>query len=303
MRILKRVLKVLAVVVALVAVGGGGFVYWRCSQFDASMATVYEVPVPPVTRPTDPAAIARGDHLVHAIAGCGANGCHAADLGGGTPIVMGPLATLAGPNITPDNLGAAYSDGELARLITRGIKKDGCSVRFMPVQDIDWLPDSDVAAIVAYMRSVKPADRPNGVTTIGWLGKVLDRQGKIVFDVASKIAEEGIGHAPAPEPTAAYGGFVARLCTGCHGEHLGGGPLPGAPSDFAIPSNLTPDATGLEHWTFEDFDKLMKTGERKNGKKLAPLMPIESWKNFDDIEMHAVWAYLRTLPPRPFGER
>jgi hypothetical protein len=303
MRILKRVLKVLGVVVVLVAALGGGFVYWNCSQFDAAMAKVYDVPLPDVKRSTDPAVIARGDHLVHSIAGCGANLCHGADLGGGKPIVMGPLGTFNGPNITPDNLGAAYSDGELARLIKHGVKKDGCSVRFMPVQDVDWLPDSDVVAIVSYVRAVEPGDRPNGPNSVGTLGKVLDRQGKFVFDVAGHIAKEGIEHAPAPEPTAAYGGFVARLCQGCHGDHLSGGAIPGAPSNLPIPLNLTPDATGLKDWTFEDFDRLMKTGARKNGKALDPFMPIESWKNFDDTEMRAVWAYLRTLAPIPYGQR
>jgi hypothetical protein len=299
----KRMLKVLALGIVLVAFGGGGFVYWQCSQFDASMRKVYDVPVPSVTRSTDPAVLARGEHLVRSIAGCGANACHGADLGGGSPIVIGPLATLVGPNITPDNFGAAYSDGELARLITRGIKKDASSVRFMPVQDMDWLPDSDVSAIVSYLRTVKPIDRPNGATRISWFGKVLDRRGKIVFDVARNIAAAGVERAPAPEPTATYGGFVVRLCKGCHGEHLSGGPIPGAPSDFAIPLNLTPDATGLQAWTFDDFDTLMKAGTRKSGKKLGPLMPIESWKNFDDIELRATWAYLRTLPPMPLGNR
>jgi hypothetical protein len=304
MRIVKRVLKILAVVVVLVGLLGGGFVYWNCSKFDAAMAKVYEVPLPSVVRSTDAAVIARGDHLVHSIAGCGANLCHGADLGGGQPIVMGPLGTFNGPNITPDNLGAAYSDGELARLIQHGVKKDGCSVRFMPVQDVDWLPESDILAIVSYVRTVKPGDRPNGVNQVGTLGKVLDRQGKgVVFDVAGKIATDGIDHAPAPEPTAAYGAFVGRLCKGCHGDHLSGGPIPGAPGSIPIPLNLTPDGTGMKDWTFEDFDKLMKTGVRKNGKQLDPFMPIESWKNFDDTEMHAVWAYLRTLPPTPFGAR
>jgi hypothetical protein len=303
MRSLKRALKVLSLLVVLVAATAAAFVCWRCAQYDASMAKVYEVAVPNVTRSMDAAVIVRGDHLVHSIAGCAADGCHGADLGGGKPIAMGPLGTLAGANITPDNVAAAYSDGELARLITKGIKRDGRSVRFMPVQDIDWLPDSDVAAIVSYLRTVGPSDRPNGTTTIGWVGKVLDRQGKIVFDVARKVAQGSPDRAPAPEPTAAYGALVARLCTGCHGENLSGGPIPGAPSDFAIPLNLTPDATGLKEWTFEDFDKLMRRGDRKNGKKLDRLMPIESWKNFDDTEMHAVWAFLRALPPRPYGRR
>jgi hypothetical protein len=303
MRILKRVLKVVGLVVLAVALIVGVFVYVRCSQFDASMDKVYDLPLPALTRSADPAVLARGDHLVHSIAACAGDLCHGADLGGGKPIVMGPVATLSAPNITPDNLGAAYSDGELARLIKHGIKRDGRSVRFMPAQDIAWLPDSDVVAIVSYIRTVKPIDRPNGTTVIKTLGKVLDRQDQFVMDVARHIDQSKVEQAPAPEPTAAYGGYIARLCSGCHGEHFSGGPLPGAPSSFAIPLNITPDATGLKEWAYADFEKLMRTGVRKNGKQLDPLMPIEAWKNFDDTEMHATWAYLQTLRAQPFGGR
>src|SRR5579885_1095420 len=99
MGILKRVLKVVALVVGLVVVGGGTFVYVECSKFDSSMEKVYDVPVPNVTRSTDPAVIARGDHLVHSIAGCGVSGCHGTDLAGcDKPTVMGPLGGFCGAN-------------------------------------------------------------------------------------------------------------------------------------------------------------------------------------------------------------
>jgi hypothetical protein len=304
MAVFKRVLKVAALVVVVVLGGGGIYACVECSKFDSSMAKVYDVPVPNVTRSTEPAVIARGDHLVHSIAGCAVAACHGQDLAGSDkPTEMGPLGTFCGPNITGANLGAAYTDGELARLVEHGIRKDGTSVRFMPVQDIAWLPDSDVLAIVSYLRTVPNVDRPNGATTIGTLGKVLDRNDQFIWDVARRIDHAKMETPPAPEPTRAYGSYVARLCSGCHGEHLSGGPIPGAPSSIPIPSNLTPDATGLKEWTFADFDKLMKTGARKNGKQLDPFMPIEAWKNFDDTEMHAVFAYLQSLPPTPFGRR
>jgi hypothetical protein len=303
MRVLKRILKIVGVVLLLCGAILGVFVYVQCSKFDASMDKVYDVPLPSVTRSMDPAVVARGDHLVHSIAACSGDLCHGADLGGGKPIAMGPVATLCAPNITPDNMGAAYSDAELARLLKHGIKKDGRSVRFMPVQDFAWLPDADVVAIVSYLRTINPIDRPNGTSEVKTLGKVLDCQEQLVLDVARHIDHGKAEQAPAPEPTAAYGAFVTRLCTGCHGEHLSGGPIPGAPSSFATPLNLTPDATGMKEWAFADFDKLMKTGVRKNGKTLDPLMPIEAWKNFDDTEMHAAFAYLQSLPARPFGGR
>jgi hypothetical protein len=303
MRIFLRVLKVIGIVLGVVVLVGGIFVYMQCSAFDASLARVYDVPVPNVTRSTDPAVIARGKHLVESVGGCASALCHGQDLGGGKPIEMGPLGTVCGPNITPDNLAAAYSDGEFARIIRHGIKKDGCGVRLMPAQDLTWLPDSDVVAMVSYLRTVAPGDRPNGTTKIGVLGKVLDRQDKVILDVARRIDHTKKEDAPAPEATARYGAFLGRLCTGCHGEHLSGGRIPGTPSTIPTPLNLTPDVTGLAGWTYADFDKLMKQGLRKNGKTLDPFMPVEEWKNFDDTEEHALWAYLQTLPPAPFGGR
>jgi hypothetical protein len=303
MRIVFRVLKAIALIVGVVVVVAGVFVYMQCRAFDASMARVYDFPVPNVTRSTDPAVIARGKHLVESVAGCASALCHGPDLGGGKPIEMGPLGTVCGPNLTPDNLGAAYTDGEFARIIRHGIKKDGTSVRLMPVQDITWLPDSDVLAIVSYIRTVAPGERPNGTTRIGVLGKVLDRQDKIILDVARRVDHTKHEVAPPPEPTALYGVYLARLCAGCHGEHLSGGRIPGTPSSIPTPLNLTPDVSGLAGWTYSDFDKVMKQGVRKNGKMLDPFMPIDTWKNFDDTEEHALWAYLETLQPAPFGGR
>lgn len=302
-KLVVRVLKVVGILLGLLALGGGSYVYMQCSAFDASMAKVYDVPVPNLSRSTDAAVIARGDHLVHSLAGCGVADCHGADLAGGHVVDIGPVGKMAAPNITGAGLGAAYSDGELARIIRHGIKKDGTSVRLMPAQDLSWLPDSEVVAIVSYLRTVPNVDRPNGTTSVGTLGKVLDRQGKFHWDVARMIDHAKVESPPAPEPTAAYGTYLGRLCTGCHGEGLSGGPIPGAPPSIPTPLNLTPDKTGLGDWSYEDFDTLMKTGVRKNGGKLNPFMPVESWKNFDDTEMHALWSYLRTLKPTPFGNR
>lgn len=98
---------------------------------------------------------------------------------------------------------------------------------------------------------------------------------------------------------------VASLASwvGCHGEHFGGGPIPGAPPSLPIPLNLTPDPSGLQGWTFADFERTLRQGIRKNGKALDPFMPVEAWRNFDDDEMHAAWAYLQSVPARPFGGR
>jgi cytochrome c553 len=300
-KILKRILLVIGALVLLVAIGGGIFVYTQCSAFDASMAKVYDVPVPNVTRSTDEAVLARGKHLAESLTACNTKDCHGADMGGGATLVMGPLGTLTGPNLT--TMLAAYSDGELVRLIKHGIKKDGRSVRFMPIQDFNWLPESDTTALVSYLRTLKPVDRPNGPTQIGWLGKVLDRQGKIDLDIARIVDHAKVDNAPAPSADANYGRYVIRLCTGCHGKGLSGGRIPGAPSEFPEPLNLTPHETGLKGWTYEDFDKLLTEGMRKNGQKLHPFMPVEATSKMDEIEKKAMWAYLQSVPPTPKGNR
>ena len=76
-----------------------------------------------------------------------------------------------------------------------------------------------------------------------------------------------------------------------------------APPDMAIPPNLTPHETGLKEWTEADFDKLLKTGLRKNGKKTDPMMPIDVTRNYSEIEVKALYAYLHGMEPRPFGGR
>jgi mono/diheme cytochrome c family protein len=293
----------LGVVALVVVLGGSAGVYakMQASSFDASMDKVYDVPLPTVTRSTDPIVLARGKHLVDSVAACATRDCHGTDLGGGKTLEMGPLGTLSGPNVT--QMAALYSDAELARLVKHGIKKDGRSVRFMPVQDFDWLPESDVAAVVSYLRTVPKVDRPNGKIEIGLLGKVLDRRGQIILDVAGRIDHAHVESAPAPTPNAEYGKYVVRLCTGCHGEHLSGGPIPGAPPSVPTPLNLTPHETGLKGWTYADFDKLLTIGVRKNGKQLDPCMPIQAFGQMDDTEKKALWAALESLPPAPFGGR
>lgn len=302
-RTLKRVLSGFALLAGLVVVSAAAFVAFHVLRFDASMDQVYDVKLKAISRSTDAAVLARGEHLAKSVGGCVVSDCHGADLGGGKTLAFGPLGTVTGPNISSAGLGAAYSDGELFRLIRNGLKKDGRSVRFMPSQEIGWLPDSDIVALISYLRTQPPSTKPNGPTALGIIGKVVDRLDLVVLDVARRIDHEHPEIAPPPTPSAAYGRFIAKGCTGCHGDNLSGGPIPAAPPELPVPLNLTPDATGLQGWTYEDFDRLLSAGLRKNGKKLDPFMPIAAYREFDEIEKKALWAHLTSLPARPFGGR
>jgi cytochrome c553 len=300
--LVKRILLSLA---GLVVVGIASLLAYalpKIRAYDQSMARVYDIAPPPLSRSSDPALIARGKHLVESLGACATRDCHGTDLGGGKTIDLGPVGLLSGPNLA-NGLLLAYSDGELARMLMYGLKRDGTSLRMMPVQDFNWLPDSDIIAMVSYLRTIPSVERPNGPNHVGALGKILDRRDEFVMDVARRSAKPPRAVGPAPSPTAEYGRFVVRLCTGCHGESLSGGRIPGAPPSLPIPSNLTPDASGLREWSYEDFTKLLNTGVRKNGLALNPFMPYEAWAKLDDVEKRALWAYLRAVPAKPLGQR
>ena len=190
--------------VALVLLVGGVFAWTKVSAYDASMDKVY--PIPPldaVVRSSEPAVLARGKHLVASLASCGLNDCHGPDLGGGRLTDGGPIGTMQGPNIT--QILPAYSDGELGRLIRHAVKKDQRSVRMMSMHEVNWMTDSDLVAVISYVRTVPRVERSNDGMHIGWFGKVMDRLDNIPIDVARRIDHDHIELGPAPSPTAAYG--------------------------------------------------------------------------------------------------
>src|SRR4029078_13093420 len=97
-----------------------------------------------------------------------------------------------------------------ARIIAAGLKKDGRTVRFMAVNEFNWIPEEDVVALVSYLRTVPPVERTTGKTNIKPLGKILARKGLIPVDVARKIDHQHIETGPSPSPTAGYGKYIAR---------------------------------------------------------------------------------------------
>lgn len=299
----KKVALAIAGVVGVVLLGVGGWAYAQVRAFDESVSRVRNLPLPEVTRSTEPAVLERGEHLVRSIGACASNDCHGQDFSGGKQLDIGPVGTIAGPNITSGGMLAVYSDGELARLLTTGVKKDGRSVLMMPVQDFSWLPKNDIDAIVSYLRSVAASNEPSGTTYVKPLGKILDRREAFPWDIARFVEKIPKETPPAPEPTVKYGKFMIRLCTGCHGETLSGGPLPGAPPEIPIPLNITKHESGIATYTYEDFVKVLQQGVRKNGEKLDPFMAVDLTKNLDETELRALWAEIQSRPAKPFGGR
>ena len=105
-----------------------------------------------------------------------------------------------------------------------------------------------------------------------------------------------------PAPTAEYGKYPSVTCRGCHGKTLSGGPIPGTPPDWKAPANITPE--GIGRYTEADFTRILREGKRPDGTRLdTTRMPVRFTKNLSDTEVQALYAFLKTVPPKPFGGR
>jgi hypothetical protein len=71
------------------------------------------------------------------------------------------------------------------------------------------------------------------------------------------------------------------------------------PWGVSFTANLTPDPeTGLGKWTLKNFKDTIRTGRHMGrGREILPPMPIPMYKNFNDADFEAIYAFLRSIPP------
>ena len=71
------------------------------------------------------------------------------------------------------------------------------------------------------------------------------------------------------------------------------------PWGMSFTANLTPDdETGLGRWTLENFKDTIRTGRHMGrGRPILPTMPVPMYKNFNDADFAAIYAFLRSIPP------
>jgi hypothetical protein len=65
-------------------------------------------------------------------------------------------------------------------------------------------------------------------------------------------------------------------------------------------ANISSDATGIGNWTEEQFFRAIREGKSKGLKEARPLLPPMPWfvyKNMDDLDLKAIFAYLKTTKP------
>jgi mono/diheme cytochrome c family protein len=236
--------------------------------------------------------------------GCGE--CHGAD-GAGRAFIKNPdgSAMAISPNITASGAVAKYTESDWVRAIRHGLKPGGKPVFFMPSQDYNRLTDGDLAALVAYIRSLAPVNGEVATFNLPLPVKALYALGKIPD--AAEIIDHRVPPAKPVEVAVSveHGQYVAQMCAGCHGANYSGGPIPGTPSSWPAASNLTPGAGSamVKYDAAEKFVAMMRTGKRPDGSAVSNGMPFEALRVLNDTDSNALYAYLKTLPARDAGGR
>jgi hypothetical protein len=296
----------------------------------AVIAVIYiTLALPNVGKPEDikveatPKRIARGEYLANHVTVC--TDCHSkrdwtllaapvvpSGLGGGGEKFdesVGFPGDVWVPNITPFNL-KNWTDGELFRTITTGVKKDGSPIfPLMPWPFYSKLDREDVYSIIAYVRTLKsqPGSYPS---------HRLDFPLNIIVHTMPQKAT--LGKLPDEHDTLRYGAYMvnAAACFQCHTNVDKGDPLPGMDfaggREFGVPggatvrsANITPDKeTGIGNWTKAQFiarfrmyaDSTMKPVHVNEGE-FQTIMPWYAYGKMKGSDLEAIYTYLRTVKP------
>jgi len=253
----------------------------------------------------------RGTYLMRGIVACG--NCHTPKTAEGKPIadrelaggfvIEVPVFHAVAPNITPDKETGIgnWSDDQIVDAIRNGRRPDGTIIGPpMPIPFYREMSDTDVRAIVAYLRSVKPIRN-----------KVEKSTYKIPLPPAYGPPVTQVPDVPRTDKIA-YGHYLAGAlghCLDCHTPRLpdgqsdmarvgaGGEELPAFVGGIIVSANLTPaNEQGIAHWTDAQVKAAIQTGMRPD-RPLVLLMAFDWYKNIKGADMDALVAYLRTLKP------
>ena len=91
-------------------------------------------------------------------------------------------------------------------------------------------------------------------------------------------------------------------CAVCHtapgGATNAGGLAMQTPFGTLYSSNITPDpTTGIGNWSYPAFERAMRDGISRDGKNLYPAFPYTAFRNINDADMQALYAYLMSQAP------
>jgi cytochrome c553 len=244
---------------------------------EAIITQRYPIPPSNVRASTDGQGVVRGKHLALAY-GCA--DCHAHSLQG----AVIPDFGIRSRNLT--RLAMTFSDADFDRAVRKGLQPDGQSVpEFMPSDAFQYMPANDLADIIGYIRSLKPAGTDVPFPSYDWKTRIGLLKGdfhmdRYWFGIQKPALDLG--------PRYAHGRALAMTACGeCHMTSL-----TGAPAIFPPPR--PPDLSIVASYERADFLKLMHTGKAAGNRELPMMSAVARvrFSHFSDDEMNAIYDYL-----------
>lgn len=221
---------------------------------------------------------------------------------------FGLPGTFYSKNITPYGVGN-WTDGELLRAITEGIRKDGTALfPIMPYLVYGTMDREDIYSVIAYIRTLPSIknDVPESKANfpMSMIMKTIPQKNSFT----QKLDKKNL---------IAYGEYLVKgaSCTDCHTPSKDGVPVPGkfltGGIEFNLPgntvvrsANLTPDSeTGLGLWTKEQFiARFKQCSDPSYGNTpykpgdFQTIMPWTVYAGMTEEDLGAIYEYLRTIP-------
>jgi mono/diheme cytochrome c family protein len=300
MRWLKRIGYAVGALVGLVVIAVA--VVYALSEL--RFRRTYSVPDEHIAVSDDSATLARGAHLAASV-GCA--DCHGEGLRGNAMINAPPMGRLVALNLTKGDggVGGQLTPELIERAVRHGVAPNGQPLRVMPANDYQYMTDDDIRAVVSYVRHVTPVNNVLAPSRLMLLPRVLLVTNALPLLPAERMRDSaGKPMAVSAGPTKEYGLYLATLagCRACHGPGLSGGKIEAGDPSWGPAANLTPSGN-LGKWSEAEFVQTIRTGKRPDGSTLRAPMPWKTIANMTDDELHAVWLYLQSVPPRPYGTR
>lgn len=281
-----------------------GFLVVGAGVFHASGATGATGPFPDL--------VAQGKYVFGAAGGCGCHTEPGKALNSGGRKYEGPFGTVYSSNITPDKetgIGG-WTDDQLITAIRLGRRPNGD--RLIPVHPyivFNGMAEGDLRALVAYLRTVPPVNRPNQPK------KIVPFFESVALPVwLAAFAPKETPPPTAPTSGVARGEYLVRAvahCGECHtprtltyatdnSRFLAG--TSKGPDGQPVP-NITPDKdTGL-NWSEEEITWFLETGNKPNGDVVGgPMGEVvqgtsAGYKDLTDADRQAITRYLKSIPP------
>jgi hypothetical protein len=221
---------------------------------------------------------------------------------------VGMPGVILSRNITPAGV-QRYTDGELFRLITTGVTKEGRAMfPLMPYQSYGRMDREDIYSVIAFIRSLEPIENPVPDTELDFPLSV------IINTIPTKAV---LTQRPDRSDKVSYGGYLvnAAACLECHTQAENGQIIPefafGGGREFKFPDgsivrsmNITPHKTGIGAWSEEMFVRRFKmyTDSTFTLPSVAPgefnsYMPWTMYARLDEEDLKAIYAYLQTVKP------